>query len=173
MATTLEPETTTPADPSSSPPSAGMRVSPRAVVLAIGIAFAVITIASGIAGAVFHFEGDSPVSREVFGDIPDGWVVAFYTVVPILIVYGAWSFSLRVRNWQRGAPDNRATTRTNVKRRLGDFRAGVYMQTLLRDPAAGAMHSLIYFGFLVLLAVTTTLEIDRSEERRVGKGLRA
>ena len=34
------------------------------------------------------------------------------------------------------------------------------MQTLLRDPAAGLMHSLIYFGFLVLLGVTTVLEID-------------
>ena len=34
------------------------------------------------------------------------------------------------------------------------------MQTLLRDPAAGLMHSMIYFGFLVLLAVTTVLEID-------------
>ena len=34
------------------------------------------------------------------------------------------------------------------------------MQTLLRDSAAGLMHSMIYFGFLVLLAVTTTLEID-------------
>ena len=34
------------------------------------------------------------------------------------------------------------------------------MQTLLRDPAAGIMHSLIYFSFLILLAVTTTLEID-------------
>jgi Fe-S oxidoreductase/nitrate reductase gamma subunit len=34
------------------------------------------------------------------------------------------------------------------------------MRTLLRDPAAGAMHSMIYFGFLVLLGVTTVLEID-------------
>ena len=34
------------------------------------------------------------------------------------------------------------------------------MQTLLRDPAAGIMHSLIYFGFLILLAVTTMLEIN-------------
>ena len=34
------------------------------------------------------------------------------------------------------------------------------MRTLLRDPAAGLMHSMIYFGFLVLLAVTTVLEID-------------
>ena len=34
------------------------------------------------------------------------------------------------------------------------------MQTLLRDPAAGIMHSLIYFSFLILLAVTTILEIN-------------
>src|SRR6187431_3294160 len=43
---------------------------------------------------------------------------------------------------------------------MKDFRAGVYMQTLLRDPAAGIMHSLIYFSFLILLAVTTVLEIN-------------
>ena len=34
------------------------------------------------------------------------------------------------------------------------------MQTLLRDSAAGLMHSFIYFGFLALLGVTTVLEID-------------
>ena len=34
------------------------------------------------------------------------------------------------------------------------------MRTLLRDPAAGLMHSMIYFGFLVLLGVTTVLEVD-------------
>ena len=78
----------------------------------------------------------------------------------MLIIYGAVMFCHRVKNWERGKPDNRATTSKNVKRRLGDFRAGVYMQTLLRDPAAGIMHSLIYFSFLVLLAVTTILEIN-------------
>src|SRR4029077_15103472 len=30
----------------------------------------------------------------------------------------------------------------------------------LRDPAAGLMHSMIYFGFLALLGVTTVLEVD-------------
>ena len=34
------------------------------------------------------------------------------------------------------------------------------MRTLLRDSAAGLMHSLIYFGFLILLGVTTALELD-------------
>ena len=34
------------------------------------------------------------------------------------------------------------------------------MQTLLRDPAAGVMHSFIYFGFLWLFIATVVLEID-------------
>ena len=34
------------------------------------------------------------------------------------------------------------------------------MQTLLRDSAAGLMHSMMYFGFLVLVGVTTVLEVD-------------
>ena len=33
---------------------------------------------------------------------------------------------------------------------MRDYRAGALMQTLLRDPAAGLMHSLIYFSFLAL-----------------------
>ena len=34
------------------------------------------------------------------------------------------------------------------------------MQTLLRDPAAGIMHSCIYFGFIFLFIITVLLEID-------------
>ena len=77
-----------------------------------------------------------------------------------MLVWGAFAFADRVKNWERGAPDRRRTTPKNAKRRLADFRAGVYMQTLLRDSAAGLMHSMIYFGFLALLGVTTVLEVD-------------
>jgi hypothetical protein len=83
----------------------------------------------------------------------------FYILVPVMIIAGAVMFAQRTKNWERGKPDNRSTTSKNFKRRMTDFRAGVYMQTLLRDPAAGIMHSLIYYSFLVLLAVTI-LEID-------------
>jgi len=130
------------------------------LVLLFGVAFALVTALSGIAGAVFEQHGDDPVTREVFGGIPDALKIAFYVMTPILLIYGAVIFGSRVKNWTRGKPDNRKTTAKNVKRRLADFRAGVYMQTLLRDPAAGIMHSLIYFSFLVLLAVTTILEIN-------------
>lgn len=136
------------------------RIKGPHLVLVIGLAFATVTALSGIASAVFQQHDDSPVTREVFGGIPSSLKIAFYVMTSILLVYGAVLFGQRVKNWTRGKPDDRRTTKKNVKRRLGDFRAGVYMQTLLRDPAAGIMHSLIYFSFLVLLAVTTILEIN-------------
>ncbi|MFY8237804.1 MAG: heterodisulfide reductase-related iron-sulfur binding cluster, partial [Ilumatobacteraceae bacterium] len=76
------------------------------------------------------------------------------------LIWGSFQFADRMRNWERGAPDRRRTTPKNAKRRLADYRAGVYMRTLLRDSAAGLMHSMMYFGFLILLGVTTVLEVD-------------
>ena len=136
------------------------RFTPQQLVIGLGVAIALFTIGSGLAPGLTGFEEESSIHREVFGNVPDALKVTFYTVIPALLVYGAVLFSFRVRNWQRGAPDDRSTNAGNIKRRLGDFRAGVYMQTLLRDPVAGVMHSLIYVGFLVLTAVTAVLEID-------------
>jgi ferredoxin/nitrate reductase gamma subunit len=136
------------------------RFKPHHVSIAVGVAFAAVTVASGIAGALLAFHDDSPESRLVFGNVPDVLQVAFYTVIPILLVVGAFAFANRIKNWERGRPDNRATTRRNLHRRLADFRAGTTMRTLLREPAAGIMHSLIYFSFLILLGVTTALEVD-------------
>jgi Fe-S oxidoreductase/nitrate reductase gamma subunit len=141
-------------------PVPARRIRPTYIAVGVGIAFALLTVASGGVATVLQWHDDSGVQREVFGNIPSAWKAVFYTALPVLIVYGAVVFSWRVRNWERGAPDDRRTTRANIGRRLADFRAGVYMQTLLRDPVAGVMHSLIYFSFLVLLAVTTVLEIN-------------
>ncbi|MDZ7677520.1 MAG: heterodisulfide reductase-related iron-sulfur binding cluster [Acidimicrobiales bacterium] len=140
--------------------TAKRRIRPHQIVIGIGVAIAAVTVLSGIASVVFDFSDDSEIQRQVFINVPDGVKLAFYTLVPVLLVYGAVLFSQRTKNWERGAPDKRATTKANIGQRLKDFRAGVYMQTLLRDPAAGIMHSLIYFSFLVLLAVTATLEIN-------------
>jgi Fe-S oxidoreductase/nitrate reductase gamma subunit len=136
------------------------RIKPHQAVVGLGVAIALFMAASGVAPLITGWHDDAEVQREVFGGIPSGVKLAFYIAIPILIVYGAYMFSLRVKNWERGAPDNRKTTPENAKRRFGDFRSGVYMQTLLRDPAAGLMHAMIYFSFLVLLAVTTILEIN-------------
>ena len=130
------------------------------VILVIGIFVALFTVASGIAAAITHFKSDSDITREVFGNIPVGLKVAFYTIIPLLIIWGAVMFARRTQNWRRGVPDERKVTLKNFKQRMSDFRAGVYMQTLMREPGAGVMHSMIYFSFLILLGVTTTLEID-------------
>jgi Fe-S oxidoreductase/nitrate reductase gamma subunit len=136
------------------------RLRPHQVVIGLGIAIALFIVASGIFTTFTGWKSDSDVQREVFGNIPGALKIAFYTVTPVLVAWGAFAFADRMRNWERGTPDNRRTTAKNAKRRLRDFRAGVYMKTLLRDPAAGLMHSMMYFGFLGLLAVTTTLEIN-------------
>jgi Fe-S oxidoreductase/nitrate reductase gamma subunit len=136
------------------------RIQPHQLVIGLGIAIAVFIVVSGIVTTITGWKSDSEIQRTVFGNIPGPLKIAFYTITPVMVAWGAFVFADRMKNWQRGAPDNRRTTKKNAKRRLRDFRAGVYMKTLLRDPAAGIMHSMMYFGFLGLLAVTTTLEIN-------------
>jgi len=136
------------------------RPRPQQLVLAFGLAIFVVSVVSGIVPRITEWEDDSPVTRQTFGNVPDPLYWAFYAAVPVMLFVTAWLVALRVRNYQRGRPDNRRTTRTNLHRRLADFRAGVWMRTLLRDPAAGAMHSAIYFGFIVLFIATVILEID-------------
>ncbi|MDH4144330.1 MAG: heterodisulfide reductase-related iron-sulfur binding cluster [Acidimicrobiia bacterium] len=148
---------------SSTPPAGGAARGPgraQTIIWVVGIGFAVLTGLSGIAAAVFQQHDDSPVAREVFENIPGPLKVAFYSMLPVLFIYGAVLFSNRARNWQRGRPDNRALTPANAKRRMADLRAGLYMRTLLREPGAGIMHSLIYFNFIILAAVTTVLEVN-------------
>jgi Fe-S oxidoreductase/predicted flap endonuclease-1-like 5' DNA nuclease/nitrate reductase gamma subunit len=136
------------------------RIKPHQLALGLGIGMAVFTAISGIVPQITGWENDNAIHRTVFVNVPDPLVVAFYTVIPLMLIWGALQFSNRMKNWERGAPAKRRTTAKNAKKRAGDFRAGVYMQTLLRDSAAGLMHSMIYFGFLVLLGVTTVLEVD-------------
>ena len=145
---------------STTTPQGPKRLRPYQLSIAIGLGMGVFTMASGIVPQFTKWHGTSEKSREVFEGIPGPIQAAFYTILPIMLVWGAFRFADRVRNWERGAPDRRRTTVRNAKNRLKDYRAGVYMQTLLRDSAAGLMHSLIYFGFLILLGVTTTLELD-------------
>ena len=153
-------DTTTTSDDAETPVPGPKRLQPPQIAILVGVGIAVLVAVSGVAATVFQFHDESPVQREVFGGIP-GWLkLVFYTVIPVMFIYGAVMFSYRMRNWQRGNPDKRDITPKNAKKRLETLRGGLYMQTLLRDPAAGIMHSMIYFGFLILLAVTTVLEIN-------------
>jgi len=136
------------------------RIKPRHLVVLFGLAVALGALASGIVPKITEWHEESEVHREVFGHIPEGVYWAFYASIAVMLFTVAYLASLRVRNYERGQPDDRRTTKQNAHRRLRDFRAGVYMQTLLRDPAAGVMHSFLYFGFIFLFIATVLLEID-------------
>jgi len=136
------------------------RPKPHQLVFLIGILAAVGTIGSGIAPRITGWENSSKVARPTFVNVPDPLYWAFYAVAGTMLLVAAWLVSQRVRNYERGAPDNRRTTKKNVKTRMEHFRSGVWMRTLMRDPAAGVMHSCIYFGFLVLFIATVLLELD-------------
>src|SRR3954453_9263226 len=136
------------------------RIRPHHLAIGLGLGIAVFTALSGIVPVITDWHDDSAIQREVFGDIPAPLKVAFYTVIPVVLAWGAFRFADRMKNWERGGPAQRRTTLDNAEKRAKRYRAGAYMQTLLRDPAAGLMHSMIYFGFLVLLGVTTVLEVD-------------
>src|SRR5659263_115465 len=102
------------------------RSGAQTLVIGLSIAIAVGTLGSGLSSWFWERHDDSPVTREVFGGISPALYWAFYVITPVLIIIGAFLFAARTRNWERGKPDNRATTAANFKRRFTDFRAGVY-----------------------------------------------
>src|SRR4051812_35281768 len=108
-------------------PAADKRIQPHHLVIGLGVAIGLFSALSGVAPLITKWEDDSPIGRPVFYNIPSAVKLAFYIVIPLLIVYGAYLFAQRVKNWERGTPDNRATTPKNAKRRFESFRSGVYM----------------------------------------------
>jgi Fe-S oxidoreductase/nitrate reductase gamma subunit len=97
------------------------------------------------------------VGREVFGNIPEPLEAVFYVVVAAFVGIGGYLFTLRARNWSRGASEDRTG---QWRDRVEELSRGLRMQTLLEDRAAGLMHALVYYGFIVLFLGTVTLEID-------------
>ena len=158
MSTATDPGTDT--ETAADAPRPPVRIKPHQLAIAAGVGIGIFTLFSGILPQITGWKSDSPIHRVVFVNVPGPLQVAFYTIMPVALVWVGLMFANRMKNWERGAPAQRRTTKKNVAQRIKDFRAGVYMQTLLRDAGAGLMHSMIYFSFLVLLGVTTVLEID-------------
>lgn len=147
------------------------RTSSEKIIVSIGLVAGIFTIISGITPEITGWHSPSctqenpyaecvPVTREVFGGIPRPVIAAFYFSVSVALICSFWLFAQRSKNYARGKSDNRRTTKDNVRRRIAGIYRSLSMRTLLRDRAAGLMHSCIYFGFLGLLAATTILEID-------------
>ncbi|MDE0137837.1 MAG: heterodisulfide reductase-related iron-sulfur binding cluster [bacterium] len=126
------------------------------ILVFLGVLAAVGTLASWFAGQ-FPGHAESPVSRKVFVNIPAALEGMFYVAVAGFLFLTFYLFALRAKNWQRGAPDRRTG---HWRERLEAMGAGLRMQTLMRDRGAGLMHSMVYYGFVVLFLGTVTLEID-------------
>ncbi|MEX0666995.1 MAG: iron-sulfur protein, partial [Acidimicrobiia bacterium] len=125
----------------------------RPLLLILGVLAALATLLLGFLGTLpEHHEPE--VGRVVFGNVP-GWLQAvFYATTAGFLALAAVFFAQRSRAWMVGAPDHRTGL---WKERFAQLSRGLRMKTLMRDPQAGLMHSMVYFGFLVLFAGTVTL----------------
>ena len=152
-ATAERPETD---ENSESGPGPSRRLSPSQVLLVLGVLSALAIMAAWPLGSLSaKFVPD--VGREVFGNIPGFVKASFYIGTGITVGIMFYLFSLRARNWSRGQTERRTG---RWLERYKAFERGVSMRTLMRDRQAGLMHSMVYFGFIVLLIGTITLEID-------------
>ena len=132
------------------------RASASAVIGALAAIGGFSVVLLGFLGSLPE-EIEPEVGRLVFVNIP-GWLqVVFYLTTATFVGLAGALFSLRARSWERGRADPRVGRWADRLRRLFQ---GLTMQTLLRDRAAGLMHTMIYVGFLVLFAGTVTLEIE-------------
>ena len=141
-------------------PEPARRLRPSHLVLALGLGFGAVVALSGVAGLVRDPHEVPDVGRAVFGNVPGALQAVFYAVTAYAVVAAGWLLARRVGNWERGGPESRPVTRANRGRRLRRLADGLLMRTVAEDRAAGVMHSLLYFPFLVLFAVTVVLEID-------------
>ncbi len=148
--------TETQAPPEDQPVAARYGITAARVLFALGVFSLVGTLLLWWLGTV-PAEPDVEIGRHVFGNIPGVLQALFYVAVSAGLFITFYLFSLRARNWQRGS----AESRTGLwKRRVHELRRGLSMCSLLEDPAAGLMHSMIYYGFILLFLGTVTLEID-------------
>ncbi|MGD2102196.1 MAG: (Fe-S)-binding protein [Acidimicrobiia bacterium] len=122
----------------------------------LGVLSALGTLGLGVLGTLPE-EPEFEVGREVFGNIPDAAVFVFYVTLAAFLWLTLHLFAQRSVNWQQGAADPRTGSWEKRLRRLYE---GLTMRTVVRDRRAGVMHSMIYYGFIVLFLGTVTLEID-------------
>jgi Fe-S oxidoreductase/nitrate reductase gamma subunit len=102
-------------------------------------------------------EHEPEVGRLIFGNIPDALVALFYVSAAAFVGLTAYLLAIRAKNWARGSDE----PRTGLWwRRLRELERGLSMRSVLEGGAAGVMHAMIYWGFIVLFLGTVTLELD-------------
>ena len=132
------------------------RLAPSQLLLGLGVVSALAVMVAWPLGSI-SAKFVPEVGREVFGNVPGFVKAAFYITTGVTVGVMFYLFSLRAKNWSRGQSERRTG---RWLERYKAFERGVSMRTLLRDRQAGLMHSMVYFGFVVLFIGTVTLEVD-------------
>ena len=132
------------------------RITVSKVLMALVVVAPLGTLAFWYLGSLpDHYHPE--VGRTVFGNVPDPIVALFYIGTGVFLGLMAYLFALRARNWERGGADRRTGKWMG---RVKELWRGLSMSSVLEERSAGIMHSLIYFGFVLLLLGTITVEID-------------
>jgi len=94
----------------------------------------------------------SQATRPIMWNVSPAWLMYLLFLVSLL-VFG-WGVRRRLVSWKRGRPD--AGRFTELAQRFGFM----VREMLLQDRVPGIFHSLIFYPFLALLAVTAVVALD-------------
>jgi Fe-S oxidoreductase/nitrate reductase gamma subunit len=97
-------------------------------------------------------------TREIFQNISAGEQTLFYVLATVATALFVIGVVRRMRRWARGA---RGPSLADVVRQLPRFVTQVFAQPRLRsEPSSGAMHPLIFWGFLMLFLGTELIAVE-------------
>lgn len=97
--------------------------------------------------------------RQIYWNLPDHVGEVFlYSLILITTVVMTWGILRDIALWRKGRPEARIS---QIPGRIREFLAQVFGQKkVLRDRRPGAMHALIFFGFLTLFIGTDIIAVE-------------
>ena len=85
MSTATDPGTDT--ETAADAPRPPVRIKPHQLAIAAGVGIGIFTLFSGILPQITGWKSDSPIHRVVFVNVPGPLQVAFYTIMPVALVW--------------------------------------------------------------------------------------
>jgi Fe-S oxidoreductase len=100
------------------------------------------------------------ITRILFQDFPSWMVALFYVIAIVAIATFAWGVFVQVRKYARGQRD--ANLWVLAKQRLAETARVVATHSAIRrrDQAAGGVHAVIFYGFVLLFVGTATVTLQ-------------
>ncbi len=100
------------------------------------------------------------VTRILFQDFPPWMVAAFYGVAIVAVAAFLWGVFVQLRKYGRGQRD--ANLWALARQRLADTVTIVLSHSAIRrrDPGAGHVHMMIFYGFVLLFIGTATVTLQ-------------